>query len=228
MDREAVLKKIKKCMALSGSANEHEAAAALRQARALMEKFNLSAETVLASTVGESRVKARYKSRAPKWDWFLAYSAASQFDCQVIFEWAPSIGSRWVFVGEGSNPEVAGYGYGVLLRQLVRAKTDFLANKVPASMGLGRRRKLGANFALGWVSKVSMALEGYAGRPREASAPIMAYMKQRGDAGEKRFDKYKMDKDALALLAIRAGAQEGAQARLYRGVNTGDGPALLD
>ncbi len=63
MDREAVLKKIKKCMALSGSANEHEAAAALRQARALMEKFNLSAETVLASTVGESRVKARYKCR---------------------------------------------------------------------------------------------------------------------------------------------------------------------
>ena len=36
MNRDDALKKIKKCLALSRSANEHEAAAALRQAQALM------------------------------------------------------------------------------------------------------------------------------------------------------------------------------------------------
>ena len=35
MNRDDALKKIKKCLALSRSANEHEAAAALRQAQAL-------------------------------------------------------------------------------------------------------------------------------------------------------------------------------------------------
>ncbi|MFC0020178.1 DUF2786 domain-containing protein [Neisseria gonorrhoeae] len=41
MDKEKVLDKIKKCLALGRSANEHEAAQALRQAQALMEKYKV-------------------------------------------------------------------------------------------------------------------------------------------------------------------------------------------
>ena len=36
-DRDKILDKIKKCLALSASSNEHEAEAALRQARKMME-----------------------------------------------------------------------------------------------------------------------------------------------------------------------------------------------
>ena len=38
MDKQAVLEKIKQCLALSKSANEHEAAQAMKQAQALMKK----------------------------------------------------------------------------------------------------------------------------------------------------------------------------------------------
>lgn len=46
MDRETLLKKIKKCLALGKSSNEHEAAAALRQAQKLMEMHGLTEEDV--------------------------------------------------------------------------------------------------------------------------------------------------------------------------------------
>ena len=42
MNKKTVIEKIKKCLALSKSANQHEAAAALRQAMAFMEKYKIS------------------------------------------------------------------------------------------------------------------------------------------------------------------------------------------
>ena len=41
MNKKTVIEKIKKCLALNKSANQHEAAAALRQAMALMEKYEI-------------------------------------------------------------------------------------------------------------------------------------------------------------------------------------------
>ena len=44
MNKKDVIEKIKKCLALSKSANQHEAATALRQAQSLMEKYNIDAD----------------------------------------------------------------------------------------------------------------------------------------------------------------------------------------
>lgn len=53
MDKQAVLEKIKKCLALSKSANEHEAAQAMKQAQALMKKYEVDAVDVVLSEVSE-------------------------------------------------------------------------------------------------------------------------------------------------------------------------------
>lgn len=50
MDRAKILDKIKKCLALSKSPNEHEAAAALRQAQKLMERNGITEKEL--GTVG--------------------------------------------------------------------------------------------------------------------------------------------------------------------------------
>jgi hypothetical protein len=42
MNRDDLLRKIRACLRLSKSANEHEAAAALRQAQALMREHGIS------------------------------------------------------------------------------------------------------------------------------------------------------------------------------------------
>ena len=53
MDKKKVLDKIKKCLALGQSANEHEAAQALKQAQALMEKYEVNAADIDLSQVSE-------------------------------------------------------------------------------------------------------------------------------------------------------------------------------
>lgn len=51
MDKAKVLEKIKKCLALSKSANEHEAAQALKQMQALMREYGISDADVALSDI---------------------------------------------------------------------------------------------------------------------------------------------------------------------------------
>ena len=57
-DRDSLLGKIRKCMELAKSANEHEAAAALRQATKLMEMYQVSHAELLSIGVSEASAKA--------------------------------------------------------------------------------------------------------------------------------------------------------------------------
>ena len=53
MDKNKALEKIKKCLALSRSANENEAAQALKHAQALMAQYGLNQADVDLSEIGE-------------------------------------------------------------------------------------------------------------------------------------------------------------------------------
>jgi hypothetical protein len=85
MDNRKIMDKIRKCLALSQSANEHEAAAALRQAKKLMEAHNISAEDVKAAEVSEARVKAGACRNPVAWEGNLALTTGAVFNCTVIF-----------------------------------------------------------------------------------------------------------------------------------------------
>lgn len=70
MNHENILRKIQKCLALSKSANEHEASVALRQAQKLMELHNVSEEGLLLADVtsdGAPSVSTR-NPRAGSWN----------------------------------------------------------------------------------------------------------------------------------------------------------------
>ena len=54
MDKKTALAKIKKCLARAKSANEHEAAQALKQAQALMREFEVTEQDVEWSQVNEA------------------------------------------------------------------------------------------------------------------------------------------------------------------------------
>ncbi|WP_304672555.1 DUF2786 domain-containing protein [Neisseria bergeri] len=56
MDKQKVLEKIKRCLALGESANEHEVAQAIRQAQILMKKYGISEMDVELSAVTEKGV----------------------------------------------------------------------------------------------------------------------------------------------------------------------------
>lgn len=66
-DNEKIIDKIKKCLALSRSANEHEAEAALRQARKLMEAHGVTDLDIEAAEAQERRRKAGAKTKPSNW-----------------------------------------------------------------------------------------------------------------------------------------------------------------
>lgn len=84
MDKEKVLDKIKKCLALGRSANEHEAAQALRQAQALMEKYKVNAEDIALSKVSEQKADRKMAFKLAGWQWGVANMIADHIRVQIL------------------------------------------------------------------------------------------------------------------------------------------------
>ena len=103
MDKSSALEKIKKCLALSRSANEHEAAQALKHAQALMAKYGLTGWDVELAEVSEQYGKA--PKSAPSWHWRLVHLCGSAFGCD---RWhaADRSGGRFVFCGINDWPRM--------------------------------------------------------------------------------------------------------------------------
>ena len=68
MDRKKALEKIKKCLRLATSANPHEAAAAMRQAQALMKEHGVGQADVDMSGVEVSTAVAGSKVTPAQWE----------------------------------------------------------------------------------------------------------------------------------------------------------------
>lgn len=65
---ERVIRKIKRCLALSQSSNENEAATAMRQAQSLMREYRLTEMDIRLSDVGEVESEMSRVKRRPTWD----------------------------------------------------------------------------------------------------------------------------------------------------------------
>lgn len=170
MNREQALDKIRKCLALSRSANEHEAAAALRQAQALMREHSISGSDVDLAKVTEQTTAAR-SSAINTWESRLANCVAEAFGCQHFsvcgYRFIGTTLRRTrevVFVGIGASPQVASYAYDVLSRQCAAARLVHV-RKQPKTCKPITRTARGDQFAIGWVYAVRQLVERFAGRP---------------------------------------------------------------
>ena len=129
MDKQKVLEKIKKCLALGESANEHEAAQAIRQAQILMKKYGISENDVELSGISEKGVGCA--ATLPTWHQVLISQCAKAFgaECYARSEW----GLREArFFGTGIKPELAAYAYEVLLRQLKKERREYIKTALKA------------------------------------------------------------------------------------------------
>ncbi|MCG8991481.1 DUF2786 domain-containing protein [Laribacter hongkongensis] len=219
MDKQTAIEKIRKCLALAKSANEHEAAAALRQAQALMRKYGVQDGDILMAEVSEAKVKAGAKTKPVKWESQLSTTVADAFGCRKIFvqEWKAGY---WTFIGCGPAAEVATYAYTVLMRQLRKARGEFQQTHckrlVPASKT--RRADL---FCEAWVAAVRRQIEAFAGTPANAEALEVYMAKEYPNLGtlvprDRQEGKNLRDGDVNARAA---GWHAGRQAQLNHGVN---------
>lgn len=174
--KDKIISKIKKCLALAKSANANEAATALRQAQALMEQHGIDESDVLASEAGEAHAKSTVKMTPPAWESLLASVVADALGCNRIY-YEGVTHSRWIFVGIGPKCEIAAYAFSVLLRQLKKARSDFIKRKLKRCLRATKIRRAD-EFCIGWVIAVSVTVRAFA-RSDEDTAIINAYLAKR-------------------------------------------------
>lgn len=229
-ERKKIFDKIKKCLALSASSNEHEAEAALRQARALMEKHGIDDEDMLAYEASEQHAKAGAMRKPVSYENALVGKVADTFGCEVIFKagyWNKP--GQWVFIGCGVAPEIASYAFQVLLRQCKRARAEHIKSRLKRCKPATKTRRADL-FCEGWLYAVSGKIEALAGNERKASA-IEAYIakyyptlgsltsRDRNDGRNLRDHEY----DDFA-----SGNHVGKKAELNRGVGGADATLALE
>lgn len=180
-ERERKLDKIKKCLRLAKSSNENEAAAALRQARKMMDEIGVSADDVAASEAAEARVRSQAAQQPPKWEQTLAFVVAEAIGCQVYFSSGVDLHfikkpGQYVFVGCGGDQAIAQYAFVVLHRQLKAARQQYLRLHLKRCKRSNRVDRADS-FCAGWVFSVRAKIGSLTVAPDRAIA-IQAYLSQ--------------------------------------------------
>lgn len=152
-----ILAKIKKCLALASSCNSNEAATALRQAQALLEKHGLDITDVELSAVSERQAKAGAIKTPAEWERELASTVAEAFQCELLFG-----SGYWCFIGIHAAPEVAQYSFTVLYRQIFKARQEFLLSCRRLKRSTKTRRA--DIFCAAWVNEVHHTIIKFGGR----------------------------------------------------------------
>lgn len=224
MDKDTALDKIKKLLSLAKSDNPNEAESALRQARKLMDQHRLEMNDVHASEASESAMDTGTTGIPPSWMIRLAQTCSDAFGCEIIISSTLFSGDLLVlkkkysfkFIGVDIAPNLATYAYEVLLRQLSKARRDFVAKQTRCKLATKRRR--GEEFANAWIDAVYQKIADFSGADEAHAQAITAFTQKNyphmKDVAVKRRKTHGRD-----VEAYRHGFEAGKSAQLNRGVS---------
>lgn len=223
MDKKTAIDKVRKCMALAKSSNPHEAAAAMRQAQKLMEQFGIEHPDLLAAGVSEEWAKSGATKTPTRYEVVLASAVASAFSCEIVFTSRLSgtgmdIDGGYAFIGVAPSPEVASYTFTVLLRQLKRARSAYMATALKRHT----KNKTAAadQFCEGWVIAVRNLIAQVAPTAEQREA-IDTYMRINYAQTSVCEPRERLGGNRMATHNHRhSGYVEGKTATLNRGVGS--------
>ncbi|MRN38962.1 DUF2786 domain-containing protein [Neisseria sp. N95_16] len=226
MDKEKALNKIKKCLALSKSANEHEAAQALKQAQALMKQYGINEQDIELSAIQETEGLACAQT-LPQWQGYLAGVVARSFGVCSYVDYAfnpkkMKVEGRLKFYGMNPRNELAEYAYQVLLRQLKAARADYIKTQL-ARVRLAKNKTMRADeFCLGWIAVVSKKVDVFANGERETEL-LELWKENKGLTTSKlKLSKGKSLRDRVN------GWEKGQEAALNHAMNSTENQKLED
>ncbi len=216
MNRETAIRKVRACLRLSKSANPHEAARAMRQAQALMREHGLSEHDVETDPIESATTRTRHQSRnVPVHVLMLANVIAHAMTCEALFGDERDV----VFFGQGANPQIAGFTFDVLRRQMERQASAHVSRVRKASV----RRERTAAFGIGWVQAILEAYDSMPALPPGLSARIETHVRERFGRPSK---SVKKEPARIRASDHAAGWIAGKRAKVNPGVG-GSGPARL-
>lgn len=212
MDVNDAIRRIKKCLALSKSSNEGEAAAALRQAQKLMAAFNISEEGVHAAEVNEETVSSRgCWTSPPSWEVRLVMLIAGAFGCKVMW----TNGSKqkgmgfYTLIGIKHQVGIAKYAFQVLHRQVIKDRGLYVET-LPDYWTRPAKAASANTFCEAYVARLAPKVAAITLEPEQAKAVEANYnarsLRKGGPARTGNGD----------ARAAEAGAAAGDAAHLHR------------
>lgn len=217
MDKQKILDKIKKCLALSKSANEHEAAQALKQAQALMRMHNISDADIELADISEIGVKCA--NILPVWQQALILLCAQAFGVQAYGHRNFS-GNHAQFYGFDNRPELAAYAYEVLLRQIRAARREYMKTALSRVRNTRNKTYRADEFCAGWVSSVRQKVQAFACTEKEEGL-MKQYQDKLGELKTAKARRVNPSTSSLknqALFDRLRGEVAGEKAELNHGV----------
>ena len=219
MDKKKVLDKIKKCLALSKSANEYEAAQALRQAQALMEKYEVNAVDIALSEVSEQKVDRKMAFKLANWQWRVANMIADVFGCQSYQR-----GKTMMFYGIGNRAEISAYAFDVVYRQISADRRKFLKNCRARKQA--HRTYLADQFCNGWIMGAWKTVKKFEMSDEEKAVMDRYAKKEHSDIVEAKTRDAKssiLQGSTMEYEALAQGMESGKQVQLHHAMNGTDG-----
>jgi hypothetical protein len=218
---ESIIRKIEKCLALSKSSNEHEAAAALRQATKLMEAYNVTPEALAGAKIGETEADTDAWTRPPMWEIHLLNTIRVAFGCECILRLGNSQVKRLtkvVYIGVKPQAQLAAYAHAVLRRQVDKARSKY-TTELGTYYTRGEKIAKGEAFCVGYIANIKKQVTALA-VPADQAAAIDAF-KGKLLTGPRKDYKPSGAGRGLDASAYHAGVSAGAGASLHRPMNGG-------
>lgn len=219
---KSVMDRLRKCLALAASANEHEAAAALDAARRIMDEYGVTSADVELAEIQEAAARGSRTLRPSLWEQRLCAAVRRAFGVEVFLD--GQLDRR--YVGRGAAPEVASYAFSVLFRQLRKARTDYIRAKLRRCRP-GRKRARADLFCEGWARAVYTKMVALV--PDRGEDPLIEQYLAKHHSDLVTVDSRRANpRGARALNDYWNGVNSGRAAQLHGGVDASLRPLELE
>lgn len=221
--KQRIMDKIIRCLALSKSSNEHEAATALRQAHALMQKHDISVKDIELADIKFKASNTRSAKRPPIYQIALTNMIAKLFGCQSYM--GNGTGDRshirvMCFVGLEIHSDIASYSYDTLFRQLKQARQAYIKTELKR-VRLAKNKAARADaFCLGWVSTVRQLVRKLVPLSTDMALIERAMRSELDLRSTSGVDRVSKNKAKTATNDFHNGRIVGKDAQLNHGMNT--------
>ncbi len=216
MDRLKIIDKIHKCLRLSESGNPNEAAAALRQAQALMRKYEINEEDVRTSEIQEASAHSGGYFNPPYWAVALSELIAQAFECRAYICRKEDERPVFRFIGVDYSATIAAYTFTVLYRQLRRSRRRYMDDLGIEDNNTERLRQ-GNVFAQAWLFRIAKTVSEFIAKPNNEQA-IEDYVKEHyGETMD--FERNPADPESKDYNVIVSGMRAANTVQLRRSVS---------
>lgn len=230
-DTQRILRRIKKCLALAESANEHEAASALRQAKSLMNKYNISVTEALQDEIEiyDSSEGKQARSSYSRIEMQLISVVCEFFSCSLFSK------NNWpVIAGVSPAPDICAYAIRVLIRQLRQGRKRFIAQqeqKLGGRIKPAYKRSINQAYSSAWTAECYEKIREFAQPLNESTQQahrqaVERYFSSQLVEASRRKSALRIRSD-IAMLAYQHGANDGKNAQLNHAMHGSRAAPLL-